>query len=135
MASKFFKFKQDISSLKKDKSLGVDIIDQGIFGDLNYTIYKRGVIKISSDESDLVFKKDINLFENEIANIDFESMVEPIIIKGSGDNDHLVFSKINNDIKISLKGRVFSSVEILCDIISKGKKKLGGQNKKVDLYG
>jgi hypothetical protein len=118
-----------VSKGSLDSSDG-EIIDQGTLGKLKYEIYKRGTIKITSDDNTLVFKKDINIFENEVRGLNFDSMlntpssVNPQIIKGSGDNDHLVFSKVNGDIEISLKKREFSSIETLHNIIAKGKKKL-----------
>jgi hypothetical protein len=103
------------------------IVDYGTLGDFDYEIYKRGVIRIFGKK--LEFKKDINLFENEIDKLDFGSMTEgsEIIIKGSGDNDHLVFKKVNGDIDIVLKKREFSAIETLRKVLSKGKDKLLGQ--------
>jgi hypothetical protein len=102
------------------------IIDHGVLGSLEYEIYERGVIHIF--DKSMRFKKDIYIFEDEIkkAKIDNMDDGEEYEIKGSGDNDHLVFSKIDGDIKISLKKKGFEALNTLKNILNKGKQKLGG---------
>jgi len=132
MSSTFLSFKKrshspSLQSKGSKKTLEGDILDYGTLGSLNYEIYKRGVIKIFDKADDLVFKKDINLFETEIVGIDFENMVDAIVIKGSGDNDHLVFTKVDGDIEMSLKKRGFPAIETLRSALTKGKKLLNDQ--------
>jgi hypothetical protein len=110
----------DLNSQGPATSTDGDMLDHGTLGDLNYEIYKRGVIKIFKD--DLVFKKDINRFDQEVSKIPFERLLEQQIINGSGDNDHLVFSKVDGDIQISLKRRGFKAIDTLQTVLTKGKK-------------
>lgn len=107
------------------------IVDHGVLGDLNYEIYERGVIHIFNDNrpgpGTLRFKKDLYIFEDEIKKVDFNKMIDVgYEIKGSGDNDHLVFSKENGEIKISLKKREFEIMDTLKNILNNGKKLTGG---------
>lgn len=107
-----------------------EVIDHGDMvsqaGTLKYEIYKRGLIKIWRQGDAGCFKKDINLFETELLKTDFDSLAEgqEVILKGSGDNDHLVFSKVNGDIVITIKKREFAAIELLQKVLSKGKQKL-----------
>jgi hypothetical protein len=110
------------------KSNDGTIVDHGSLGDLDYCIYSRRIIIIRDPENtDLVFKKDIDLFQTELGKIDFNSMVDgdEFVIKGSGDNDNIVFIKHAGEINISIRKREFSAVESLKNILSAGKKKLG----------
>jgi len=106
------------------KSSDGKILDHGTLADLEYEIYERGTIHIFNKE--LRFKKDIYIFEREIKTVDFGSLQEgsPFIIKGSGDNDHFVFTKENGELKISLEKRKFEVIGVLQDIIKKGKDKI-----------
>ena len=111
------------------KSLDGKIVDHGTLGKLEYEVYERGVIHIF-DKDGLRFKKDIYIFEDDIKSIKFEKLPDGTehIINGSGDNDHLVFTKENGDIKISLKRREFEALGLLKSILTKGQKILKGGN-------
>jgi hypothetical protein len=135
MKAKFIPFKKktkgpEMNSQGPTTSPDGNILDHGTLGDGNYEIYKRGVIKIFKD--DLVFKKDINLFDKEVSAIDFENLQDPFIMKGSGDNDNLVFSKVEGDIQITLKKRGFKGIETLQAVLNKGKKLLGQEDGKAN---
>lgn len=121
-----------LSSMGPKNSNDGKIVDHGTLGKLNYEVYERGVIHIFNDNrpgpDTLRFKKDIYIFEDEIKKIDFEKLSdgEQSIINGSGDNDHLVFTKENGDIKISLKRREFEALGLLKSILTKGQQILKG---------
>jgi hypothetical protein len=117
-----------LSSQGPKKSNDGKIIDHGTLGNLEYEIYERGVIHIFESSSSPLFKKDIYVFEDEIRGIDFDLLPEgeDHIIKGSGDNDHIVFTKENGDIKISLKHREFEALALLKSILTKGHNILKG---------
>lgn len=107
------------------------IVDHGALGDLHYEIYERGVIHVFNDNrpgpDTLRFKKDLYIFEDEVKRVEFDKMGDgEYLIKGSGDNDHLVFSKENGEIKISLKKREFEIMATLKNILNRGKKLTGG---------
>jgi hypothetical protein len=51
-------------------------------------------------------------------------MSEEILISGSGENDHLVFSKEDGELTISLRKRDFEIIGKLKGILSRGKKKV-----------
>ena len=95
------------------------ILDHGKIGNLDYEIYSRNVIHIFDKK--LKFKKTMDSFEEEMNSHDFEKLKEgeQIIMRGSGDNDHLVFERKNGDLEISLKKRTFNTLEKLKDILSK----------------
>jgi hypothetical protein len=115
-----------LSSMGPKKSDDGKIVDHGNLGNLNYEIYERGVIHIY--DSNLRFKKDIYMFEDELKRLNLEKMSDggEVMIKGSGDNDHLVFSKESGEIKISLKKSEFEVMDTLKNILNKGKKLTGG---------
>lgn len=112
-----------LNSQGSKKTSDGDVLDHGTIGELKYEIYKRGVIHIFNDKCR--FKKDINLFEDEINKIDFDNMSDDIVISGSGENDHLIFSKTDGELTIGLKKRDFEIIGKLKDILSRGKKKVG----------
>jgi len=116
-----------LSSMGPKKSNDGKIVDHGTLGKLEYEVYERGVIHIF-DKDGLRFKKDIYNFEDEIKKINFEQLSDggQRHIDGSGDNDHLVFTKENGDIKISLKRREFEALGLLKAILSKGQSILKG---------
>ena len=118
-----------LSSMGPKKSNDGNIVDHGTLGKLEYEVYDRGVVHIF-DKANLRFKKDINYFEDEIKKLDFEKMIDggEYTIQGSGDNDHLVFSKEDGDIKITLKRREFEALGLLKAILIKGQKILKGDN-------
>lgn len=115
---KLLKFKSLGKSSTNDK-----IIDQGELGELSYEVYERGVIHIFDDLDETHrFKKDRDIFEDEILNTDFSTLssVKEIIIKGSGDNDDLIFQlNDNNEIKLSLRKKGFEMIDKLKSILSK----------------
>jgi hypothetical protein len=116
-----------LSSAGPKKSDDGNIVDHGTLGELDYEVYERGVIHIFLQDC-LRFKKDINIFEEEIKKFNFEKMTdgEEMVIQGSGNNDHLVFTKENGDIKIALKRREFEAIGLLKSILTKGQKILKG---------
>ena len=116
-----------LSSMGPKKSLDGKIVDHGTLGKLEYEVYERGVVHIF-DKGGLRFKKDIYIFEDEIKKVNFVKLSdgEQQIIDGSGDNDHLVFTKENGDIKISLKRREFEVLGLLKAILTKGQSILKG---------
>ena len=116
-----------LSSMGPKNSNDGKIVDHGTLGKLDYEVYERGVIHIF-DKDGLRFKKDIYIFEDEIKKVNFEKLCdgEQNVINGSGDNDHLVFTKENGDIKISLKRREFEALGLLKSILTKGQQILKG---------
>jgi len=115
-----------ISKGRKLLSNDGPIDDHGMIGNLKYEVYRRGVIHIFDDRGHK-FKKNSEAFEDVMDEI--QSIIEDLqegqnhTILGSGDNDHLVFTRKNGDIDLSLKKRTFETIEKLRSIISKGKKK------------
>lgn len=107
-----------------------DVIESGRVGDLNYEVFRRGNIHIYDKK--LRFKKDAELFEEEFRKLNFDAMKddEKHVLKGCGDNDDLVFTKTDGEIKMFLKKRSFETISKLFDIINKGlssKKKSRGK--------
>ena len=100
-----------------------EIKDHGKLGTLSYEVFRRGVIHIF--DGDLTFKKDAALFEDALDAIDFDAMAdgESHTIKGSGDNDNLVFRKERGVMDILLKKRGHDKIDKLKSILSRGKKK------------
>lgn len=107
---------------KKTKKDQGDIIEHGKLGDLDFEVYSRGVIHITSKK--LIFKKDCNLFEDAIEELNLNELKDgdEVLIKGSGDNDHLVFKCVDDDIEISLRERGFEMLNRLRGILNRGKK-------------
>lgn len=103
---------------------GEVVVDHGTIGTLSYEIYERGVIHIFDDQN-LRFKKALDAFEDELNQIKFEDMIEgdETIMKGSGDNDNLVFVCNGDEIDIILSKRGFDIIEKLRSIIASGKSK------------
>lgn len=100
------------------------IIDHGTIGGLHYEVYQRGVVHIFNDDKSMLFKKDCDLFEDQISKLDLSSMRigDRKVIPGSGDNDNLVFSCGDGDIELKLEKRTYPLVEKLRNILGKGKK-------------
>ena len=97
------------------------ILDHGDMGDLKYEVYARGVIHIFGQDS-LRFKKDLNAFDVEVRQKDFEKLAQgnSYSIFGSGDNDDLIFTKNSSgDIIISLKKKEFEAITLLKSLIKK----------------
>jgi hypothetical protein len=116
MTSKTIPF---ISRGPKADSKDGKILDHGDLGDLKYEVYARNVIHIFNDE--LMFHKDIAIFENEIEKIDFSKMAEgeSITIKGAGDTDNLIFKCVGDEIKIELTMKGFDVLNKLKSILKK----------------
>ena len=107
-------------SSKKEKDS--TIVESGDIGDLSYIIYKRGTIHILQG-NDLVFKKDIYQFEEDLSRINFEEILnkDTVTIPGSGDNDNLIFFKEDREVKIRIEKKKLPIIQKLLDIIKKGK--------------
>lgn len=99
-----------------------DVIDQGKIGGLDYKVFKRGNLHISSNG--YVFKKDCELFEEEVKALDLNKMQDgdEKRIKGCGDNDDLVFVCKNDDIVMKLERKEYGTLNKLKKILRLGKK-------------
>ncbi len=108
---------------KKSNPDDGEILDHGKIGTLKYEVYKRGVIHIFSNS--LTFKKDCDTFEDEIDDLNLEDMEVGghAMIKGSGDNDHIVFQNGEDGIEIKLEKRGHDLVAQLKSLIHRGKSK------------
>jgi hypothetical protein len=104
------------------------ILEQGTIGNLSYEVYKRGNIHIFDKARTTIFKKDCGLFEDALADAKIDKMSDGDSreIKGSGDNDTLVFKCVNGDIEWSLKKRSYPMLERLHGLLNKGKKSKNG---------
>jgi len=107
---------------KNDKKTQPDILETGCIGKLTYAIFKRGVIHISDDTK--TFKKDCDLFEDEIKKLKVDDLLENDTsrISGSGDNCDLVFTCTGDDIELSLEKKGYPTIRKLRDLLKKGKK-------------
>ncbi len=109
----------------KGKSTPQDgtIADHGKIGNLDYEVFTRGVLHIK-DGKGLCFKKDPEIFEEELEKIDFSQVSEgqEMVIVGSGDNDDLIMTVKDDEIVLSLRRKEFSIIRKLRDLISLGKK-------------
>jgi hypothetical protein len=116
-----------INSKGSKKTTDGEIVDHGKINDLQYEIYKRGVIHIFKNKSAATcrFKKDIDSFDTAINKLDFEKLEDgkSLMIEGSGDNDNLIFTKKDDDINISLKAKGFKTIERLKEILNIKQKK------------
>ena len=116
-----FKSNKDLRKVRANEEDGA-VIDSGKINDLAYEVYQRGCIHIYTEDKSLIFKKDCDLFENEILNLDLNNLTtgQVKIIKGSGDNDNLVFTCKDGDIKVTLEKRNYKMVEKLRTILGQG---------------
>lgn len=98
------------------------IVDTGSIGDLKYDVYQRGSIHIFNQEKTLFFKKGCDSFEDALKELDLNNMAENQVkvIKGSGDNDNLVFTCKDGDITLSLEKRSYPMVDHLRSLLKKG---------------
>ena len=123
MANKAPKVLSFVSKGAKAKENNEDgtVVDHGKIGNLDYSVLSRGVIHITDGKQ--TFKKDPDLFEEKLEELDFTKITEgtPFTIEGSGDNADLIFSLKDGDIHLSLKAKEFGIVRKLRDIISRGK--------------
>jgi len=115
-----FKPKEEVSRQGKKEN----VIDEGKLGDLHYKVFKRGVIHIFDSKKKYLFKKDCELFEKAINELDLNSLTEDKYEKilGSGDNDTLSFTCKDGDIIISLEKPEYGMISKLKKILQKGKK-------------
>jgi len=106
----------------KEKEEG--IVDEGVIGDLQYKVFSRGVIHIFDKEQKCIFKKDCELFEKSLDELNLNSLTEGKNRKivGSGDNDTLIFTWINGDITVSLEKPEYDTIAKLKKILNLGKK-------------
>ena len=97
------------------------VVDHGKIGTLEYQMMQRGVVHITDGQ--LTFKKDPDLFEDEIDKIDFDKMKDgdEKIVEGSGDNPNLVFRCRGDDIKLMLRKKEFKTITMLRKLLSKAK--------------
>ena len=104
-----------------------DLFMETISG-LRFHITKYHTVHIHSNAGCL-FKKDISIFEQELDDLKLEELDigQSHIIKGSGDNDHLVFTRTDDDIQISLKKRGFETIEKVKNLLHKKSKKGGSK--------
>ena len=125
--TKLLKFR----SVKENKTTdNGKVVESGNLGTLLYEVYKPNpqfaVINISNIEKTLAFKKDALKFETELSKLDFKNMKEGDVLslKGSGDNDDLVFTFKDGELEVSLKEREsFPIITKLKDILKrKGQK-------------
>jgi hypothetical protein len=115
--------KKDGKNTRKDEKLEEGVAETGNFGKLKYTVFKRGNLHIYDEKKNLTFKKDCGAFEDQIEDMNLDSLTEgeSKTIKGCGDNDTLVFTCAEGDIKISLEKRKYSMLTKLRKLIKKGK--------------
>lgn len=106
--------KKNTKSAKKEDS---SILEQGDFGSLKYTVYKRGVIHITDGK--LTFKKDPDIFQDFVRNTNF-SKSKKVTIPGSGDNADLILTSNGDDFKATLNKKEFKLISKMKDIIKKG---------------
>lgn len=99
------------------------ILDQGQIGPLAYQINALGVIHM--EHEGLHFKKDISMFEDELNKLELHKLKdgEELVVKGSGDNDDLVFLKKQGDIEVLLRVKPFETIEKLKKILGHYSKK------------
>ncbi len=120
-----FKSKRKVSKKSREQN----VVEEGKISGLTYKVFKRGVVHITDGK--LLFKKDCDLFEDAINELDLNSLKEDDVkkIPGSGDNDTLIFTCKDGDIVISLERPEFSMMAKLKSIIgiAKKTKKKGGK--------
>lgn len=117
-----------------DKESGID--EKGKIGDLDIVVYDRGIIHIFNEKKypGLKFKKDPELFEEEIEDIDFNKLNEDdsLTIEGCGDNDHLVLTIKDGEVIPSLKKREHGVIKKIKEFINKGKQRKKGKKAKTE---
>jgi hypothetical protein len=105
------------------------VIDHGKIGSLDYEVYKRGakqgspILVLHIFNSKMRFKKDADVFEDELDKIDFDKLDERHVIKGSGDNDDLVLMLKDGDVVFDLTKKGLTMINKVKDILSKNRKK------------
>lgn len=132
-APKVIKFRQTSNKATPDDT---KIVEEGTIGSLKYEVHQRNssfaVVHIFNSKRTMIFKKDASIFEDMLQAMKFSEMVEGdvLVMKGSGDNDDLVFTFENGELSVSLKRRGFSVLEKLQDILKNhgSKKHKGGSS-------
>jgi len=121
---KILEFKSKKATSRRSASAS-SIIDEGALGILKYRVFKRGVIHIFNNAETLLFKKDCDVFENEVDKLKLNDLSDggSVKIEGSGDNDTLIFSCKKGDIEIKLEKRSYGMLTKLKKILNGGKKK------------
>lgn len=119
-AKKILKFRSKSGGKRKDSPKG-QIIDEGSLGKLKYRVFKRGNVHIFNKAETLLFKKDCDVFDSEVDELNLNSLKdgENTKIEGSGENDTLVFACIEGDIEISLEKRAYNMLTKLKNILTK----------------
>ena len=120
MAKKILKFQSKSGRKQKDLSKG-QIVDEGSLGKLKYRVFKRGNVHIANMAETLLFKKDCDVFDSEVDQLNLNSLRdgESTKIEGSGENDTLVFVCIKGDIEISLEKRAYNMLTKLKNILTR----------------
>lgn len=101
------------------------IVEEGTLNKLKFRVFKRGNIHIFNSAETLLFKKDCDIFEDEVDGLNLNALKdgESKRIEGCGDNDTLIFSCKDNDIVITLEKRSYKMLSKLKNILKrKGKK-------------
>ena len=110
---------------KTSETPKVDILDKSKFGKLDYTLYRKGSIHITDGK--LTFKKDPDIFEDQVEELDLNNMTngERKVIEGSGDNPNLVFTCNGDNISMKLETKGYPLVDKLMGVLGmKTKKKV-----------
>lgn len=105
------------------------LADHGKIGNLDYKVYSRGVIHIT--DRILIFKKDPDIFEEKLEEINFKGLSDgdEKVIEGSGDNDDLVITLKDGELELSLRKKEFGILRKLRGLICSGKKNKSKQAK------
>ena len=103
-----------------------DLVETGTVGNLKYSVYKRGVIHILDKDEKRAFRKDVDLFEDEINKaataLDTMPPDQEHVVKGSGDNDDLVFKYDDGgDVTLELRRKGLRIIESLRNLVSKAR--------------
>lgn len=101
-----------------DPPIDGEILGHGEMGGLSFRSYKRGVIHLF-DKTGLLFKKDADLFEEELEKIKPDSLSEgeSAEIPGSGDNCDLILKLENGDVKLSLRKKQTVTMKKLREVL------------------
>lgn len=106
------------------------VVDHGKIDTLNYEVYKRGakqgspILVLHIFDAKMRFKKDADIFEDELNNVDFDKLKkERAIIKGSGDNDDLILQIKDGDVVFSLAKKGLTMINKIKDILHTNRQK------------
>ena len=110
---------------KKMSTDDIGVAEKGKIGGLDIVVLKRGVIHIFNKEKypGMLFKKDPDIFLEELNKTDFAKLAvgESIKIEGSGDNDHLILTVVDGEVVPSLEKRKYGVISKLEGFIKKAK--------------